>query len=136
MPSLLPHPLSDEDVASAVKDISVDLVFLLDNMKVHSDIQAKLAGLGYTDLVVFAQLEDEPAKVRTVIKEDLGIDPTASPQHRNMCARLEVAWEAVRKRMTAKLWRICPSPDPSSRRSCRRETTSSLSAPSLLRTTS
>ena len=96
--SLLASPLSPEEASEAMKSVAVDLQFLWDNLKVDADVQAKIVSLGYDDLTVFAQIEDDAAKVRAVIKEDIGIDPAASAKHRNMCARLVAAWEAAKKK--------------------------------------
>ena len=62
-----------------------------DNLKVPSDVQAMIAHLGYVDLQVFAKIEDTPGMVRAIIKLDVGLDPTASPAHRALMARLVVA---------------------------------------------
>ena len=46
-------------------------------MSIPLDVQAKLGSLGYTDVVVFAQLEESATALRASIVADLGIDPKA-----------------------------------------------------------
>ena len=97
--SLLTNPPSAAEVAAGIVLLDADLCYVFDNLKVPADVQAAVAHLGYVDLQVFSKIEDTPGKVREVIKSDVGLDPTASPAHRALMARLVVAWETAAKRV-------------------------------------
>ena len=93
--SLLGTPPERESMETALRAMSAEFVFLLDSLGIPTDIQAKLAILGYTDAVVFAKMEDSAPSMRASIKTDVGLDPDASPAARAMVARLVTAWEAA-----------------------------------------
>ena len=93
--TLLGTPPERESMETALRAMSAEFVFLLDSFGIPTDIQAKLAILGYTDAVVFAKMEDSAPAMRASIKTDVGLDPDASAAARAMVARLVTAWEAA-----------------------------------------
>eukprot|EP00971_Amphidinium_carterae_P347301 6489233-Amphidinium_carterae.1 len=101
---ILLSPLGDAAQAAALASLTVELRFLLDNFGLSQAVQAKLASLGYTEVDIFAKLEDSAAQVRAALGSDV-LDPAASPVNRAVTARILAAWEAagvrVRKRLEA-----------------------------------
>eukprot|EP00971_Amphidinium_carterae_P219082 4349035-Amphidinium_carterae.1 len=97
-------PLDEAAQTAALASLTVELRFLLDNFGLSQAVQAKLASLGYTEVDIFAKLEDSPAQVRAALGSDV-LDPTASAVNRAVTARILAAWEAagvrVRKRLEA-----------------------------------
>ena len=91
--------LTEEAQDDALKGMETDLSSLLVDIQIPRDIQARIALLGYGGVRVFSRVEDTAEKVRDFVKTDLGVDPSKSPQHRSMAARLVTAWEAARKRV-------------------------------------
>ena len=96
--SLLENPLGDDDQAQAMSQLDVELGFLFDGVRIPADIQAKIVSLGYSDMQVFAKIEDSAERVREVIRTDIGLLAATSPAHRAMTARVIAAWEAANKR--------------------------------------
>ena len=103
MASFLSTAMPAADVELNLKLISAELSFLLTKEGIPDEIQAKLASLGYSDTAVFSKMEDTPKEVREVLTKDVGIDPTASPQHRAAHAKVLVAWEHAKKRVEARI---------------------------------
>ena len=98
--SLLTHPLAGDAVERAIGTMSSELVFLLESTQVPRDIIAKLGELGYTDMDTFSNMEVNPKEVRTVLKDDVGLDPAGGAGHRAMTARIIGAWASAGHRTT------------------------------------
>ena len=88
-------PTEAENKTAATK-LEVDLAFLFDSLRVPLELQAAIAGLGYTELQVFAKTEDSAAAFREARNTDLRLDPQTSPARRVAAARLVTAWESQR----------------------------------------
>ena len=58
-----------------------------------------ISSLGYTEVGVFAKVEDTAAAFRKTIVDDVKLNPAAGPVHRATMARLVAAWEAAQKRV-------------------------------------
>ena len=96
--SLLDNPLAPAAEAEAISKMGSELVLLLESAKVPTDVIAKLGELGYSDMDTFSHMECDPKGVRTLLKEDVGLDPAKSTQHRSMTARVLAAWDSAQKR--------------------------------------
>ena len=81
--SLLAHPLADDAAEQAIGTMSSELVYLLESAQVPRDIIAKLGELGYTDMDTFSHMEVNPRGVRTILKDDVGLDPAGGAGHRS-----------------------------------------------------
>ena len=86
-------------IPDLLKRLSADLKFIFQEANIPKDVQAKIASLGYTTREVFSKVEDSQAELRNFIKSDIGIDPKASPDHRNLVSKILVAWESASKRV-------------------------------------
>ena len=96
---LLPDGMSSDDIATAVKLLDVDLAFLFNHMKIPLEVQAAVANLGYTEVTVFAKMEDTAAAFRKTAQDDVRLDPAQGPRHRSTMARLVATWEAAQQRV-------------------------------------
>ena len=79
--SLLSQPVLDEEVSEALGLFDAEVAFIFDGSKLSFEVQAKIAQLGYTDITVFAKVEDSLAGVRESLKSDVTLEPSASPAH-------------------------------------------------------
>ena len=60
--------------------------------------QARLAELGFTDIDIFANMEDDVAAVRAFALEALGFKPGVGFLSRATISRLISAWQSAAKR--------------------------------------
>eukprot|EP00972_Heterocapsa_arctica_P111475 16411195-Heterocapsa_arctica.AAC.1 len=65
--SRLAVPLDALLAAAALSTMTAEFTGLLDSMSIPLDVQAKLGSLGYTDMVVFAQMEESATALRASI---------------------------------------------------------------------
>ena len=103
MASFLATAMAPLEIEANLKLISSELSFLFTQEGIPEDVQAKLASLGYLDTAVFSRIEDTPKEVREVLTRDVGVDPTTSPQHRAVHAKVLVAWDHAKKRIEARI---------------------------------
>ena len=98
MASVLKNAIAAADVEALLKNMDSEFVYLLDDGSIPRELQAKLSELGFTDLTVFAKLEDVPAEARKIFKADLDLDDTNRGAYNALVARLMAVWEAANKR--------------------------------------
>ena len=96
--SLLPNPLTAEQIAEMKSKMASDLLFLLESSSVPQEIIGRLGELNYLDIETFAHLEEEPKDFKAAIQNDIGLNPSSSPAHRSMMAKLVAVWDSARRR--------------------------------------
>ena len=69
--SIFSVPMTNAAIKEALKAASSDLLFLWDQCKVGLEMQARLIGMGFTDVDVFAKVEDTSAELRALLKTEL-----------------------------------------------------------------
>ena len=77
---------------------SSDLKFLLEKQDVDNDLQALLYHVGVRTIPVLATFASSVAELKTIVKDEFGVDPSASIQSRVRVANLLVAWEKATTR--------------------------------------
>jgi len=97
--ALLPNAMEEAAMTAAIKTMSSDLVYLFEDLGIPAEIQAAFGAMGVTDISVFAKLQDTSARFRDLVKTDVKLDPSLSPAHRTMTAKVVLAWEAATKRL-------------------------------------
>ena len=75
---------------------SNELKYLFSQFDVGSDAQALLFQEGYCKMANFAGLGEDRKEVKEVLKDDFGIDYSASIKQRLEVSNLLVAWDAAR----------------------------------------
>ena len=88
-------PFNDTMVTEEISKLSVDLRFLLETAGVPNQVQAKIGSLGITTSDVFAKVVSTEAELRTLLKDDVGMDPTAGVPNRVATAKVCNAWESA-----------------------------------------
>ena len=96
MANLLTSPVLDGEVDEWVGKLSSELLFVLTSSQVPLYVQAKVASLGVTDLVVLAKVADTAAMFREFCTDDLTIAPVGAGKV--LTSRLIGAWEAAELR--------------------------------------
>ena len=81
-----------------------DLSYILDDLVIHPDVQAKIAHTGFAELRLFAKVDggDEAKGVKAYMADSLSISPASSTIARSTAARVTLAWEAAQKRVNAR----------------------------------
>ena len=87
--------LSEPEATAAAKDVDADLKWVLSDNDVPDDIQLVLHHFGVKRLKGFSGLVDEASDLRTMIKDQLGINPLDSMLERSRAA--SVVASAVRR---------------------------------------
>ena len=97
--------LAPDAIALHLYEIEHELGFVLTSLKMHPDIQAKIAQVGFGDLRMFSEIDEGAGKVgvRAFAKDTLGINSSGGAEPRAAVARLCLAWETARKRVTTKI---------------------------------
>ena len=96
--AFLQEPLSEAELVAALGSVETELAFLFENQKIPNAILGKLASFGFTDVAVWSQFGDSPEQVRKAVEKDLKIDPSVSPLHRAMVARIVNCWQVAAAR--------------------------------------
>ena len=78
--------------------VSHELTFLWLSHKVPRDVQARLAQLGFTDVDVWAQLEDSKKEARAWIKGTAGLKMDGNPNAMSIISRVLNSWTSAAKR--------------------------------------
>lgn len=91
----LPSPLR-----GAMATMNADLLYLLEKEGVEAPVIERLTAAGYTSLRLFAYAAETRAELRTFAQTDLEVDPAAGGPQRLAFARLLVAWDAAKLRVT------------------------------------
>jgi hypothetical protein len=96
--------MSAAEISTNLKKLHSELEFIFSDSGVHKEIQAKVVQTGFDDCRLFAKADcgQGEAGIRAYVKDDLGIDPAAGILQRSTIARITIAWESARKRITAK----------------------------------
>lgn len=88
---------ADERTAAMAKGSS-ELKFLLAREEVPEDLQAKFFHVGICTLAKFASIADTPQELKDMLKDDFGLEATASLQVRVQVASTLVAHRAAKTR--------------------------------------
>ena len=96
--SLLAQVMAPDVVETNIMKMGSELVFLLESSQIPRDIIAKFGEIGYTDMDTFSHMDVDTRGVRTLLKDDVGLDPAGGTQHKSMTARILAAWDAAGKR--------------------------------------
>ena len=88
------NPLTDELADKAVAELSGELKYLYETAGVPLMIMAKLSSLGITTADILAKVVSSEAELRSFMKDDVGMDPSASAGNRVAMAKLCNAWES------------------------------------------
>ena len=89
------NAFGDAEVATEISKLSVDLRFLLETAGVPNQLQAKISSLGITTSDVFAKVVSTEAELRTLLKDDVGMNPTECVPNRVAAAKVCNAWESA-----------------------------------------
>eukprot|EP00971_Amphidinium_carterae_P185461 3682209-Amphidinium_carterae.1 len=92
-------PLAAEAAKAAQAELGVELAYLFDSMKVDAAVQAKISSLGYTEILVFAKVEEQHDAMREFLKKDVGLDGAVSSANRAMVAKVIACWCAANVRV-------------------------------------
>ena len=86
-------------------EIEHELSYIMDDLKIHPDVQAKISAEGYSELRMFSKADEGNGDkgIRTFIKDVLGIDASTATAARTATARIVLAWEAVLKRVNTRV---------------------------------
>ena len=95
---MAPLALSADEKQAALDSASSEIKFLLSKEGVSTEAQENLYHVGATTLAKLSAFFVDEADLRTVAKEELGIDPTASLQKRSELAGLIVAYNQAKTR--------------------------------------
>ena len=98
MSVVLSDPVGDVTAADELKKMTHEFKFLLDQEGIDIKVQAKLAVMGVLEVDVFAKLEDTQAGMRAVIKDEIGLVPSAAPGNRGMLAKVLSLWDITVQR--------------------------------------
>ena len=90
--------LSAAEKLAALELGSSDLKFLLEKQDVDNDLQALLYHVGVRTIPVLATFASSVAELKTIVKDEFGVDPSSSIQSRVRVANLLVAWEVATTR--------------------------------------
>ena len=85
-------------VKDALTEASKEVKFLWGQFKVSLQAQARLAEAGFTDVEIFAAMEDSEAKVRAFILGGMGFKPDTEFVAKGTTARIISAWKAAQQR--------------------------------------
>ena len=93
------------DVPLLLKDVEPELAYHFEEMKLHPDIQAKIASEGFGELQMFAMIDEGAgqAGARTFARDKFGIVSSSGGAARTAAARVVLAWEAANKRIATKV---------------------------------
>ena len=97
-------PLTAGQLDAGLALLSTDLAYILDDLVVHPDVQAKIALSGFSELRLFAKVDggDETKGVKTYLVDALSINAASSTIARSTAARVVLAWEAAQKRVSTR----------------------------------
>ena len=97
--------MAPDAIALQLSELEHELGFVLTSLKMHPDIQAKIAQVGFGDIKMFSEIDEGAGKagVRSFAKDTLGINSAGGAEPRAAVARLCLAWESARKRVSSKL---------------------------------
>ena len=85
-------------VKEAMAEASKEVKFLWGQFKISLQAQARLAELGFTDVEIFASMEDSEAKVRAFILGGLGFRQDTEFVAKGTVARIISAWTSAQQR--------------------------------------
>eukprot|EP00971_Amphidinium_carterae_P184465 3662068-Amphidinium_carterae.1 len=75
--------MAEEAARLVVKEkVEADLAFIWEDAKVDVQTQAAFATKGFVSVRLFTNAADSKAELRTLLKEELSLDPTQDPQAR------------------------------------------------------
>ena len=94
-----PLVLTPEEKAAALPKGSADLRYLLERNDVSADVMAAWFHAGVVSLEKFANIAKNVEDLAQVLKDHLGLDPTASLADRVMVAAVTCAWSNARTRV-------------------------------------
>ena len=77
--NVMAEPVPEDHVEVVLASLGSGFGFLLDEFQIPVQIQAKMAINGFTEVSIFAAIDEEPAEVRKALRKDLGIDPDRAP---------------------------------------------------------
>ena len=97
---MAPTVLSADEKKAALESASSELKYLLSKEGISMEAQERLYHVGAVTLAKFSVFFIDEADLRTVAKEELGIDPTASLAQRSELAGLIVAFGQAKTRTT------------------------------------
>ena len=90
--------ITPQEAEAAMERGSSDLKFLLAREDVGAELQAKLFHVGITTVAKFSTIADTAAELKTMLKDDFGLDSAADLQSRVLVASILVAFQAARVR--------------------------------------
>ena len=99
---MAPILLSKEEEEAAYKLATSELIYLLDKEEISYGTQCKLYHVGVRTLGKFASLCTDPADLKTVCKEDLGLDGASGIKERVEVAGLVCAFINAQQRTSKK----------------------------------
>ena len=87
-----------------VSDLDPDLAFVFDDNGVHREVQAKIAECGFIEAKLFAKADGGEGEVGLwkFLDTEVSIKQTGTSVARIQAARVVLAWEASKKRITIK----------------------------------
>ena len=91
-------PVPQGEVNGLVSLLAADLSYLFDDASVDTGIQAKFSEIGYRTVRIFSRIAETIPEFKEVLKNDITLDPGASPANRLATANLINCWEAARTR--------------------------------------
>jgi hypothetical protein len=96
--------MAPADIEMHLGQLQPELEYILSDAGVHKDVQAKIVSTGFGECRLFAKLDcgEGEKGARTYAKDDLEIDVTRGALQRSATARLVIAWETAKKRVSAK----------------------------------
>ena len=98
--SVLANAIAPEEQQVQRVRASNDLAFLWHTNSIPGEVQARLAQLGFRDLVQFANLESVPEEARKFSKGELGLLIDVNPEYRALVGLLMQVWGAAKVRGT------------------------------------
>ena len=96
-----PIVLSQAQIEAAFQAASSELKFHLAELGVDEELQAILFHSGFTSLRLLAGIDETRAGVRDAVRDEFGIDYTASLDNRKKVALLLSAWEGAKVQVEA-----------------------------------
>ena len=90
--------LSDEVIQTQLTKVEHELLFIWDNAKIPSDIQASLAALGFTSVDIFVNMEPNKEEMRALLKEELKFKDDMKLQAKSAIAKVLGASDTAHKR--------------------------------------
>ena len=87
--------LNEDQKKAAVQNVDSDLKWILADNGVANDTQEVLFHLNVKKMKVFAGVAPDEGDLRTLLKDEVGLDPTTSMAERTQVAMVVIAWKAA-----------------------------------------